>query len=217
MKSSPLPLPPSVRAAAESGLGGRTIQEEFAWMSWAGTVWKLSGDGGGVIFVKRAADLAGERDRLAWLADRWPVPRVAGFFHEMGDDWLLTHEVPGLPMYHPSVGWAPDYVAERLGEILGGLHSTAAGGCPFGVAKRGHVLIHGDYCLPNVLVHQGELSGLVDVGRSGLGNPEDDLAAGVWTLQYNFGQGFARPFLNAYGWPPMTDQAIEKLRRRYAR
>ena len=73
------------------------------------------------------------------------------------------------------------------------------------------------YCLPNVLVQDGKLSGLVDVGQSGLGDPEVDLAAGVWTLQYNFGKGFARAFLEVYGWPPMTDQAIEKLRRRYAR
>ncbi|TMG10040.1 MAG: hypothetical protein E6I06_05970, partial [Chloroflexi bacterium] len=94
---------------------------------------------------------------------------------------------------------------------------TEAAGCPFGVGKRGNVLVHGDYCLPNVLVQDGKLSGLVDVGQSGLGDPEVDLAAGVWTLQYNFGKGFARAFLEVYGWPPMTDQAIEKLRRRYAR
>ena len=71
--------------------------------------------------------------------------------------------------------------------------------------------------MPNVLVRDGKLSGLVDVGRSGLGNPEDDLAAGVWTLQYNFGKGLARRFLDSYGWPPMSDAAIEKLRRRYGR
>jgi aminoglycoside phosphotransferase len=92
-----------------------------------------------------------------------------------------------------------------------------ANDCPFGMKKPGHLLIHGDYCLPNVLVQDGKLSALVDVGRAGLGNPEDDLAAGVWTLQYNYGKGFARPFLDAYGWPPMTDQAIERLRRKYGR
>ena len=27
----------------------------------------------------------------------------------------------------------------------------------------------------------------------------------------------ARTFLDAYGWPPMTDSAIEKLRRKYGR
>jgi aminoglycoside phosphotransferase len=185
-------------------------------MSWAGTVWRLTGDRSSV-FVKRAADLAGERDRLAWLAGRWPVPEAIGFFHESGDDWLVTREIPGVPMSHPSTGWAPDRAAAMLGEILRGLHATDASDCPFGTRKRGHVLIHGDYCLPNVLVSEGRLSGLVDVGGSGLGNPEADLAAGLWTLQYNYGKGFARTFLDAYGWPPMTDQAIEKLRRKYSR
>jgi kanamycin kinase len=217
VKSSTLPLPDDVRAAVEQALGGKPIREEFAWMSWAGTVWRLVGDGGTSMFVKRAADLSGERDRLVWLRGRWPVPKLAGFFHELGDDWLLTHEISGAPMYHASVGWPPDRVARKLGEILRGLHATDAAGCPFGTRKAGHVLIHGDYCLPNVLVTEGELSGLVDVGLSGLGNPEVDLAAGVWTLQYNYGKGFGRALLDAYGWPPMSDAAIEKLRRKYGR
>ena len=43
------------------------------------------------------------------------------------------------------------------------------------------------------------------------------LAASVWTLQYNYGPGFGREFLDAYGASPMTDVEIERLRRRYAR
>ena len=205
-----------MRAAAESALGGGAIKEDFAWMSWAGTVWRLGADGRSV-FVKRAASLGAERDRLEWFEGRWPVPRLIGFFHESGDDWLVTYALEGVPMFHSSVGLSPDGVARELGKILRGLHATDTSGCPFGTRKPGHVLTHGDYCLPNVLVHDGQLSGLVDVGRAGLAGPEVDLAAGVWTLQYNYGKGFARPFLDAYGWPPMTDVAIEKLRKKYGR
>lgn len=185
-------------------------------MSWAGTVWRLSA-AGNAIYVKRAEHLEGERDRLAWLAGRWPVPETIGFFHELGDDWLVTRAVRGVPMYDPSLGWPPERVARTLGEILHDLHAADATGCPFGERRPGNVLVHGDYCLPNVLVEDGRLSALVDVGGAGLGNPETDLAAGVWTLQYNFGNGYARAFLDAYGWPPMSDQAIEKLRRKYGR
>jgi kanamycin kinase len=215
VKSSPPPLPVEVRAAAEAALGAPPVSEEFAWMSWAGTAWRLRGREGDV-FVKRAAELSAERDRLAWLAGRWPVPELVGFFHDADDDWLVTRAVGGVPMYDPSVGWEPDRVAAKLGEILRGLHATDAADCPFGVRKRGHVLIHGDYCLPNVLVQDGKLSAVVDVGLAGLGNPDVDLAAALWTLDYNFGAGFGRPFLEAYGWPPMSDEAIEKLRRRYS-
>src|SRR5262245_10312220 len=186
-------------------------------MSWAGTVWRVRGAGGDVIFVKRASALAAERDRLAWLVGRWPVPEVIGLFHALGDDWLVTRGVAGVPMYEPSVGWEPTRVAATLGEILKGLHATDATGCPFGERKPGNVLVHGDYCLPNVLIHDGKFSAVVDVGLAGLGNPETDLAAGVWTLEYNYGKGHARAFLDAYGWPPMSDQAVEKLRRKYAR
>ncbi|HEV2028283.1 MAG TPA: phosphotransferase [Candidatus Dormibacteraeota bacterium] len=214
--SATLRLPRRVRSAAMTAIGGTRLDGELAWMSWAGTVWRLAGESGAV-YVKRAAELSGERDRLAWLRGRLPVPEVVGFFHVVGDDWLMTREVPGVPLYHASVDLSPERVARVFGEILRGIHCTDATDCPFGIRKRGHVLIHGDYCLPNVLVSQGKLSGLIDVGGTGLGDPRQDLAAGVWTLQYNFGKGFARDFLDAYGAPAMTDQEIERLRRKYGR
>jgi kanamycin kinase len=185
-------------------------------MSWSGTVWRLEGESGAV-YVKRAVELAAERDRLIWLHGRLPVPEVISLFHAWGDDWLLTHSVPGRPLNDTHLGWEPGLVARSMGEVLRGIHSLEATGCPFGRAKPGNVLIHGDYCLPNVLVEHGRLAGIVDVGRAGLGDPRDDLAAGVWSLQYNFGPGLAREFLDAYSAPPMGDRAIERLRRRYSR
>ena len=214
--SATLRLPRRVRAAALAAIGGTQVEAELAWMSWAGTVWRLAGEGAAV-YVKRAATLAGERDRLEWLLGRLPVPALVGFFHAAGDDWLVTREVPGVPLHHPSVGWPPSRVARLLGEILRTIHATDATGCPFGTGRRGHVLVHGDYCLPNVLVTDGALTGIIDVGQTGIGDPRQDLAAGVWSLHYNFGPGHGREFLDAYGAPPMTDQEIERLRRKYGR
>jgi kanamycin kinase len=209
-------LPPAVGAAALTAVGGSRLKKDLAWMSWAGTVWRLEG-ASGAVYVKRAGDLEGERDRTVWLRDRLPVPEVLGLFHAFGDDWLLTRAVPGVPLHDRSLGWEPSRVARRMGEILREIHAVDATGCPFGQRRAGYVLIHGDYCMPNILVQDGRLSGLIDLGGAGLGDPQDDLAAGVWTLQYNYGPGHAREFLDAYGWPPMSDKAIERLRRRYSR
>lgn len=208
-------LPGEVRSAAEAALGAQLFSAEFAWLSWAGTVWRLAVESRAV-YLKRAADLTPERDRIAWLAGRLPVPEVVGFVQAEGDDWLITRELIGVPLNRASLGWEPARVARRLGEILRDIHSTDASGCPFGEPAPGHVLIHGDYCLPNVLVQDDRLAGLVDVGRAGLGDPRDDLAAGLWSLQYSLGPGFAPEFLDAYGAPPMTAGGIERLRRRYA-
>lgn len=208
-------MPDAVQAAAHAAIGG-PFRHEFAWMSWAGTVWRLEGDAR-VIYVKRAAHLVDERDRLEWLQGRWPVPELIGLFHGFGDDWLLTHAVRGTPMNDRSIAWDGETMARRLGEILRRLHSVDTTGCPFGEPAPGHVLVHGDYCSPNVLVENGELSALVDVGGARVDSPRVDWAAAVWSLQYNYGPGFARGFLEAYGAPAMTDREIERLRRSYSR
>jgi len=214
--TSPLSLPAEVSVAAQAALDADAFDSEFAWLSWAGTVWRLTA-ASRVVYVKRASSLTAERDRLAWLAGRPPVPGLVAFYQAQGDDWLLTREVPGVPLYHLSLGWEPQRIARRFGEILRDIHSIDASACPFGQNAPGHVLIHGDYCLPNVLVEDGRLTGLVDVGRSGLGDPRDDLAAGLWTLHYNFGHGFGPHFLESYGAQPMNDKDMERLRRRYGK
>ena len=210
-------LPDDVAAAARAALGGGEIRHEFAWMSWAGTVWRLEGDSKS-IYVKRAAHLEDERDRLEWLKGRWPVPELIGLFHGFGDDWLLTQAVRGVPMNDRSIIWDGVKTAKRLGEILRELHSIDATNCPFGgPPERGEVLVHGDYCSPNVLVENDRLSALVDVGRARVESPRIDFAAAIWSLHYNFGPGYAQTFLDAYGASPMTEREIERLRRSYSR
>lgn len=61
-----------------------------------------------------------------------------------------------------------------------------------------NVLLHGDPCLPNILVSNQEFSGLVDLGGAGIGNPYQDLATALWSLKYNFGNGFEEALLGAY-------------------
>lgn len=209
-------LPDEVVLAAREATGGQDFRHEFAWMSWAGTVWRLEG-ASGTVYVKRAAHLEGEAERLGWLRGRWPVPELIGLFHGFGDDWLLTHAVRGVPLNDRSIKWDGATMARGLAEILLELHGVDSTDCPFGEARPGHVLVHGDYCTPNVLVENGRLSALVDVGGARLGHPSVDWAAAIWSLNYNYGPGFARQFLDAYGAPPMTDKEIERLRRSYSR
>jgi len=62
------------------------------------------------------------------------------------------------------------------------------------------VVIHGDYCLPNIIMSNFRLSGFVDLGTSGIGDPHYDLFWGIWTLNYNLKTiKFRQRFLDAYG------------------
>lgn len=48
-------------------------------------------------------------------------------------------------------------------------------------------MIHGDYCLPNILVKNGKINGFVDLGSAGVGDPWRDYAWAIWSLEYNLG------------------------------
>ena len=65
---------------------------------------------------------------------------------------------------------------------------------------RSDTLIHGDYCLPNVMLDNWRFSAFIDVGNGGVGDKHIDLFWGVWTLWYNLGtHEYEDRFLDAYG------------------
>lgn len=62
------------------------------------------------------------------------------------------------------------------------------------------VLLHGDYCLPNILLDNWNFSGFIDVGGGGTGDRHIDLYWGCWSLQYNLKDSrWCTRFLDAYG------------------
>ncbi len=73
---------------------------------------------------------------------------------------------------------------------------------------------HGDYCLPNVLVRQGAVAGVVDWSRGGYADRRFDLATGLFNLRYNLGDAaYLTTFLRAYGYaePVETLHMFEAL------
>ena len=63
-----------------------------------------------------------------------------------------------------------------------------------------HVLTHGDYCLPNVLLDLSDTVGLIDLGGVMLADRHRDLSMAVRSLRYNGGQADAvEGFLRWYG------------------
>ncbi len=70
----------------------------------------------------------------------------------------------------------------------------------YGYCLQTDTLLHGDYCLPNVLLNNWKFSKFIDLGNGGIGDRHVDLFWGVWTLFYNLKTNkFASRFLDAYG------------------
>lgn len=48
------------------------------------------------------------------------------------------------------------------------------------------VFIHGDYCLPNIFLENGQIKGFIDLGRAGIGDKWRDIALCYRSLKHNF-------------------------------
>ena len=63
-----------------------------------------------------------------------------------------------------------------------------------------NVLLHGDYCLPNILLDDWQFSGFIDLGNGGVGDRHIDLFWGAWTLNFNLHtDAYRTRFFDAYG------------------
>lgn len=61
-------------------------------------------------------------------------------------------------------------------------------------------LIHGDFCLPNIILEDGKFNTLIDFSMSGLGDKHIDLYWTIWSLGYNLKtEEYTDYFLDQYG------------------
>ena len=78
-------------------------------------------------------------------------------------------------------------------------------------ALCGKVLLHGDYCLPNIMLDNWRLSAFIDLGNGGVGDRHIDLFWGAWTLWFNLKTTkYCGRFLDAYG-RDKADESVLKI------
>ena len=73
------------------------------------------------------------------------------------------------------------------------------------VEKQAHLLktetlLHGDYCLPNIILNDWRFSGFIDLDSGGVGDRHVDLFWGIWSLWYNLKTNkYRERFIDVYG------------------
>lgn len=74
-------------------------------------------------------------------------------------------------------------------------------------------LLHGDYCLPNVMLKDDfSLSGFIDLGNGGVGDRHIDVFWGRWTLLFNLGTDEYRDrFFDAYGRDKINFETLKTI------
>ena len=79
-------------------------------------------------------------------------------------------------------------------------------------ALKSDVLLHGDYCLPNIILNDWKLSGFIDLAGGGVGDRHIDLFWGAWTLWFNLGTDeYRERFFDAYGRDKVDEQIVKVI------
>lgn len=74
------------------------------------------------------------------------------------------------------------------------------------------VLLHGDYCLPNLMLDHWQFSGFLDLGAAGAGDRHIDLFWGAWSLCYNLKtDAYRTRFFEAYGKDKVDPQKLQLI------
>lgn len=73
-------------------------------------------------------------------------------------------------------------------------------------------LIHGDYCLPNIMLDNFKFSGFIDLGNGGVGDRHIDLFWGAWTLAFNLKTDkYRQRFFDCYGRECIDEEKIRTV------
>lgn len=138
-------------------------------------------------------------------------------------DYMVTREAKGEDALAPQYLDNPEKLCEVLAEAMNYLHSRPIDDAPVSLcmdsyvkAENGNKLkqdtfIHGDFCLPNVILDDWKFSTFIDVGLAGAGDKHIDLYWVLWSLNYNLKTDkYTDYFLELYG-KEKVDMEILKL------
>lgn len=79
-------------------------------------------------------------------------------------------------------------------------------------ALKSDTLLHGDYCLPNIMLDNWNFSGFIDLGGAGVGDRHIDIFWGAWTLLFNLKTDAYRDrFFDAYGRDRIDTEIIKVI------
>ena len=145
------------------------------------------------------------------------------FYFSADRDYLVTREAKGEDALAQQYLEKPEKLCEALAEAMKYLHSRPIEGVPVSACMdiyakgenanklKQDTFIHGDFCLPNIILDNWKFSTFIDVGLAGVGDQHIDLYWVLWSLNYNLKTDkYTDYFLEQYG-KDKVDMELLKL------
>ena len=126
-----------------------------------------------------------EKEMNDFLLDKLPVCKTIHF--EMFDNkaYYLKSYIDGEPLCIDKYLKDPIKLAKLLAKAMKMVHFE----------YNGKTFIHGDFCLPNILVKDDEIVGIIDTCHAEFNDPWIDYAWCFWSYEYNLNTNIYTPIL----------------------
>ena len=136
-----------------------------------------------------------DRERKAndLLKDYLPVSKSIAFISDNKYTYYLKTRLKGVPLTEKLQD--PLLLIKYLKEAIIIFHNVDITKLVNILPNNGTTLIHGDFCLPNILVHNNKISGFIDVEAVSIDDPWVDYSWAIWSLEYNLGTNEYTPLL----------------------
>jgi len=143
-----------------------------------------------------------ERERSVndFLQGKVPASKTILYYEDEFRAFYLKTCVEGDPVLEDNLK-DPEVAATYLAEAMKQYHGMDLTGCDFYTPDSlsyddyEKCFVHGDFCLPNILVKDGKVSGFIDTEASGIGDPWVDYAWCIWSFEHNLGTNQYTPML----------------------
>lgn len=136
-----------------------------------------------------------DRERKAndLLKDYLPVSRSIAFISDNKYTYYLKTRLKGVPLTEKLHD--PLLLIKYLKDAITLFHNVDTTKLVNVLPNNGTTLIHGDFCLPNILVNNNKISGFIDVEAVAIDDPWIDYSWAIWSLEYNLGTNEYTPLL----------------------
>lgn len=129
-----------------------------------------------------------EKERVDYLnLNNVPGSKSICYIEENNKGYYLRTYINGDSLINVRFINNPDLLVDVLVKVIKVLRDLDSVKCPFKSTDNvGNDFIHGDLCLPNILVNKdNEFVGFIDLDNSGLGDKWYDYSWLLWSLEYN--------------------------------
>lgn len=142
-----------------------------------------------------------EKEANDFLAKKVPVSQTICFVEEEGKAYYLKTQLKGNTLLHKTYLNNPEKLAKLLAEAIHMIHNVDVSDCELkNPDSKGDCFVHGDFCLPNILVRYNKIVGFVDTEASGIGDAWMDYAWCIWSYEHNLGtKKYTHLLLDALG------------------